>query len=180
MAAGEAYRARIDALLASLQLPGDLLEKRALELQPEAEELVVAEVGHDGREHRLIPAAADAWRAMRAAARADGVELRIVSAFRSVERQVEILRAKLESGQTPGQILTVSAPPGYSEHHTGRAVDVATDTTTPLEEVFEQTEAFRWMTRRANEFSFFLSYPRGNASGYAYEPWHWCYRSETA
>jgi D-alanyl-D-alanine carboxypeptidase len=180
MSAGDDYRARIDALLASLDVPASLIEQRSLALQPEAEELVIAEIGDNGREHRLVPAAADAWRAMRAAARADGIELRIVSAFRSVDRQAEIVRDKLGRGLAPEEIFTTSAPPGYSEHHTGRALDVASGTARPLEEVFEQTDAYRWMLEHAAEFSFFLSYPRGNAAGYAFEPWHWCYRTEVA
>jgi D-alanyl-D-alanine carboxypeptidase len=180
MAAADDYRARVQVLLASLQLPAALVERRSLELQPEAEDLALAEVGADGREHRLVPPAADAWRAMRAAALADGIELRIVSAFRGVDRQAEIVRDKLARGQTPEQVLEVSAPPGYSEHHSGRAVDVASGTDRPLEEVFEQTDAYRWLLEHAAEFSFFLSYPRGNAAGYAFEPWHWCYRTDTA
>jgi D-alanyl-D-alanine carboxypeptidase len=103
-----------------------------------------------------------------------------VSAFRGVDRQAEIVRDKLARGQTPEQVLEVSALPGYSEHHSGRAVDVASGTDRPLEEVFEQTDAYRWLLEHAAEFSFFLSYPRGNAAGYAFEPWHWCYRTDTA
>jgi len=113
---------------------------------------------------------------MQAAAHADGVALRIASAFRSIERQAEIVRAKLARGLSLDAILEVSAPPGYSEHHTGRAVDVTTDGVRPLEIEFETTDAFRWLSRRAGEFGFLLSYPAGNGHGYAYEPWHWCHR----
>jgi len=176
----EDYRVRIDALLASLQISRELIAGRALVLQAEAEVLVVAEIGSNGREHRLIPPAADAWRAMRAAARAEGVELEIVSAFRGVDRQAEIVSEKLARGQTPEQILAVSAPPGYSEHHTGCAVDVGTPDARALEQTFEETAAYRWLVEHAGEFSFVLSYPRGNTSGYAFEPWHWCYRSGIA
>jgi len=178
MAAAEDYRSRIESLLASLSLPAELISARGLTLQPEAGELALAGVGADGREHRLIPRAADAWRAMRAAARADGIGLEIVSAFRGVERQTEIVRHKLARGLTPEEIFAVTAPPGYSEHHSGRAVDVTTDGAQPLEEEFERTAAFRWLLEHASEFSFFLSYPRGNAAGYTFEPWHWCYRAD--
>jgi D-alanyl-D-alanine carboxypeptidase len=171
------YRARIERLLTSLQIPEDLIASRALTLQPEAEELVIAEVGSDGKEHRLVPAAADAWRAMRSAARAHGVGLEIVSAFRSVDRQVDIVRDKLACGVSLEAILAVSAPPGYSEHHTGCAVDVAAEGAALLELEFEQTPAFRWMTENANAFSFFLSFPRDNPYGYDFEPWHWCFRA---
>ena len=166
----------IEPLLALLQIPAALIAEKGLIYQPEAVELVIAEVGDDGREHRLTPAAAADWRAMQAAARIDGVALRIASAFRSIERQAEIVRAKLARGLSLDAILEVSAPPGYSEHHTGRAVDVTTDGVRPLEIEFETTDAFRWLSRRAGEFGFLLSYPAGNGHGYAYEPWHWCHR----
>jgi len=166
----------IEPLLASLQIPAARIAEKGLIYQPEAVELVVAEVGDDGREHRLTPATAADWRAMQAAARIDGVALRIASAFRSIERQAEIVRAKLARGLSLDAILEVSAPPGYSEHHTGRAVDVTTDGVRPLEIEFETTDAFRWLSRRAGEFGFLLSYPAGNGHGYAYEPWHWCHR----
>jgi len=166
----------IEQLLALLQIPAALIAEKGLIYQPEAVELVVAEVGDDGREHRLTPATAADWRAMQAAARIDGVALRIASAFRSIERQAEIVRAKLARGLSLDAILEVSAPPGYSEHHTGRAVDVTTDGVRPLEIEFETTDAFRWLSRRAGEFGFLLSYPAENRHGYAYEPWHWCHR----
>jgi D-alanyl-D-alanine carboxypeptidase len=178
--AAEDYQERIELLLASLQIPQELVAGRGLPLFAEAQELVVAEVGSDGLEHRLVPAAADAWRAMRAAALAKGVGLQIVSAFRAVERQTEIVRHKLRRGLTLEEIFAVTAPPGYSEHHSGCAVDVTTAGSQPLEVVFGQTAAFRWLLEHAGEFSFFLSYPKGNSSGFVYEPWHWCYRTETA
>ena len=74
----------------------------------------------------------------------------------------------------------MSAPPGYSEHHTGCAIDVGTVADEPqLEVEFENTPAFQWMLRRANSFSFFLSFPRDNPYGYEFEPWHWCFRRAT-
>lgn len=166
----------VEDLLASLQIAPARLTEKGLPYQPEAENLIVAEVGEDGREHRLAPAAAAGWRTMKAAAQADGVALRIVSAFRSIERQAEIVRAKLERGLSLDQILEVSAPPGYSEHHTGRAVDITTDGMPALAIEFENTNAFRWLSKRAGEFGFSLSYPADNPHGYAYEPWHWCHR----
>jgi D-alanyl-D-alanine carboxypeptidase len=166
----------IRLLLASLQIEQERIAKKHLVLQTEAPELVVAELGDDGREHRLTQAAAVSWRAMKAAAQVDGVTLRIVSAFRSIERQAEIVRAKLDRGLSVDAILEVSAPPGFSEHHTGRAVDVTTDGVAALEIEFEKTAAFRWLSANASRFGFSLSYPAGNAQGYAYEPWHWCHK----
>ena len=159
--------------LQSCGIPRELIASRSLALQDEARELAVAETGENGREHLLAPAAAKAWREMSAAAQADGVSLRIVSAFRSVERQAELVLAKLARGQPLEAVLAVSAPPGYSEHHSGCAVDLTTDGVPPLEEGFERTAAFGWLQANAPRFGFTLSFPRGNAYGYAYEPWHW-------
>jgi len=166
---------KVDSILASLGISPNTIASRSLVLYPEAGELVVAEIGDNGREHLLVPAAARAWGSLREAARADRVVISIVSAFRSVERQAEIVRAKLARGLSIDEILSVSAPPGYSEHHTGRAVDLTTDGVRPLELEFEGTAAFAWLSRHAERFGFVLSYPRQNRYGYLYEPWHWCF-----
>jgi zinc D-Ala-D-Ala carboxypeptidase len=168
------------SLLTSLGIALEAIVARSLVLHPEASELVVAETAEDGRHHLLTPAAAQGWRDLSAAAGSNGVAITIVSAFRSIERQAEIVRAKLERGQSLDEILAVSAPPGYSEHHSGRAVDVTTDGVRALEMEFEQTAAFEWLSRNARRFGFFLSYPRENRHGYAYEPWHWCFRCAAA
>ena len=171
---------KVDSILASLGISLDTIASRSLVLYPEAAELVVAGIGENGREHLLVPAAARAWSALRQAAQADRVAITIVSAFRSVERQAEIVRAKLARGQSIDEILSVSAPPGYSEHHTGRAVDLTTEGVRPLELEFEGTAAFAWLSGNAERFGFFLSYPRQNPYGYLYEPWHWCFRESGA
>ena len=139
----------------------------------EATELV--EVGPNlvGMMQRLAPEAAARWQQMVEAAAADGVRLLIVSGFRDFEYQAGLIRRKLEAGQAIGEILTVNAAPGFSQHHTGLAVDIATPGSRPLTEEFEDSEAFRWLTRRAGEFGFSMTYPRGNEYGFVYEPWHW-------
>ena len=114
---------------------------------------------------------------MRAAALEDGIELQVVSAFRSIDRQAEIIRRKLDAGQCIDDILCVSAPPGFSEHHTGRAVDIGTPGSPVLETAFEQTAAFAWLVANAGRFGFHMSYPENNRWGYQYEPWHWCHHA---
>ena len=153
----------------------ELIEGRGLHECEEATELEVVEVAEDGKEHFLIPAAAQAWRSLKVAAIAENIQLLIVSAFRSVERQAEIVRRKLVAGQRIEEILAVCAPPGFSEHHTGRAVDISTPGVPALEVEFEQTAAFAWLTGHAISFGFRLSFPAGNPHGYLYEPWHWCF-----
>jgi len=168
--------APLQAVLEALGITPELLARKALPAYAVADNLALAETDAQGREFLLTPETAAAWRAMREAARADGVVIEIVSSFRTIERQAEIIRAKLARGMDIEHILTLSAPPGYSEHHTGRAIDINTPGCEPTEEPFEATEAFGWLIRHADRFGFTLSYPRGNTLGFIYEPWHWCYQ----
>jgi D-alanyl-D-alanine carboxypeptidase len=165
----------VRSVLDSLHIPFEIITARSLVLCPEATELLIAETDESGKEYLLAPVAAHAWRIMRSSAMSDGIDIRIVSAFRTIDRQAEIVHAKLEQGLTLEEILRVSAPPGYSEHHSGRAVDVTTEGERALEQDFEQTAAFRWLARNASRFGYFLSFPPDNRYGYAYEPWHWCF-----
>ena len=139
----------------------------------EPDELV--EVGPNlvGRMQRLTPEATRQWQAMVAAADAVGIHLLIVSGYRGVGYQAGLIRKKIEAGQAITDILRVNTAPGYSEHHTGQAVDIATPGSRPLTEEFEDTDAFRWLESRAIEFGFSMTYPRDNPWGIAFEPWHW-------
>jgi D-alanyl-D-alanine carboxypeptidase len=96
-----------------------------------------------------------------------------------VARQSLIIRRKLARGQSIEKILTVSAVPGCSEHHTGRALDLGAPGHLKLEDSFARTREFRWLRRHAADFGFFLSYPRNNPQRIAYEPWHWCWKRRT-
>ena len=122
---------------------------------------------------QLTPDTAEAWCAVKAAAASDDVRLLLVSGFRSIARQAELVRSKLEQGQSLEAIPRVNAAPGYSQHHTGRAVDIATPGCPPLTEAFETTRAFAWLTAHAAEFGFAMPYGRDNRLGIGYEPWHW-------
>lgn len=163
------------AVALELGISADAIKNRGLSLCEEAAELEIVAVDDHGKTHALVPAAAQAWRSMKAAANAGNVQLFIVSAFRSVERQAEIIRRKRAAGQSLEEILSVCAPPGFSEHHTGRAVDLSTPGVPALDIAFEQTLAFSWLSRHASQFGFHLSFPAGNLQGYLYEPWHGCF-----
>src|SRR5512139_2985090 len=106
---------RMHSRLVALGISSELLAGRGLREYEEATSLESAEVGAAGRDHLLAPAAAEAWRRLKAAALVDGIALFIVSAFRSIDRQTEIVRRKLEAEVAIGDILTVCAPPGFSE-----------------------------------------------------------------
>ena len=139
----------------------------------EAAELIDVGPNLVGRMQQLTPETAVAWQAMVHAAATDGVRLLIVSGFRSVDYQARLIRKKINAGQSITEILTVNAAPGYSEHHSGCAVDIATPGSRPLTEDFENTDAFAWLAENAAQHGFSLSYPRNNPGGFTYEPWHW-------
>jgi len=169
------YGRRVQTLGQELGIPAGYGQRHRLALQPEAGRLTSIGIDVFGREQKLSPRAAAAWLGMKHAAKADTIELQAVSAWRSVSYQAELLRRKLERGLSMEEILAVSSPPGFSEHHTGRAIDITTPGFPVLEESFEESPAFRWLERHAPEFSFRLSFPRGNRNRLAYEPWHWCF-----
>ncbi len=172
-----AQRRELLAQAHALGVPKDYARTHTLRAVREASDL--AFIGYDihNRPQWLQPRAARAWFALRHAAAIEQVELQVVSAFRSIEYQLGIVRRKREQGQAIEDILRVSAAPGYSEHHSGRALDLTTPGFAALEEEFEKSPAFRWLQRRAHAHGFTLSFPRGNRHAIAYEPWHWCWRA---
>lgn len=142
------------------------------------EEATQTELSDIGGGILLNRSTAAAFRDMRAAAQADGVNLVPLSGFRSVTVQQDLFfGVKAERGQTASERAKVSAPPGHSEHHTGYAVDIGDgrDGSTHLSERFESTAAFAWLQENAPYYSFELSFPKGNEQGVNYEPWHWRY-----
>ena len=105
-----------------------------------------------------------------------GISLQLLSGYRSIELQREIFyENKSIRNQTAVERSRDSAPPGYSEHSTGYAIDVGDGNfpDTHFEVEFEQTPAFKWMKRFAPKYHFVLSFPPNNKQGVTYEPWHW-------
>ncbi|MGC6482403.1 MAG: M15 family metallopeptidase [Synechococcus sp.] len=140
---------------------------------PEADQSMLVEVTPG---LRLQVDAADALRSMQRAAASDGIDLRLLSGYRSKSLQnVIFFDVKSERNQTALERAKVSAPPGYSEHSTGLAVDVGDGDApeTNLSQSFEWTPAFRWLQDHAATYHFTLSFPKENRQGVSYEPWHW-------
>lgn len=101
-----------------------------------------------------------------------------ISCHRSVARQADLYCAapRVAARGYAGQAYTV-APPGFSEHATGRSVDFG-DRGAPgcnVEPCFAGTAVGRWLAANAGRFGFAMSFPSGNAQGVAYEPWHFRY-----
>ncbi|MEM6434479.1 MAG: M15 family metallopeptidase [Cyanobacteria bacterium P01_D01_bin.115] len=125
---------------------------------------------------QLRPAAATNFDEMVVAAQSENIYLVPISGFRSKEDQEYLFfEIQAQRGQTPRVRAEVSAPPGFSEHHTGYAVDIG-DADVPdanLSVAFEETAAFEWLEVNGPRYGFELSFEEGNEQGVQYEPWHW-------
>lgn len=116
----------------------------------------------------------DVWpyaKAMVEAAWADGVDLYILSPYRSVATQRVLFNNEVaEQGGDEEKAATVVARPGTSEHNTGLCIDF-----NMVEEEFENTPMFEWLCKNAENYGFILRYPENkqHITGVIYEAWHW-------
>lgn len=121
----------------------------------------------------VLPSTRDALVKMADAARADGVKLLVDSGFRSAAFQRRIIKRRLAEGKKFEEIVRFVAPPGYSEHETGRAVDFV-----PSEASFAKTDTYRWLKKHAGEFGFVETYPEKDNENAPWESSHWCFHPE--
>lgn len=166
---------RLHDRLDALGLDDDYGQRTGLPLVAEPDRLALAGFDRYRRPLWLLQPAARAWSHLRAAALHEGVVLDAISGYRSHDYQLGIFERKRARGLSVEDILTVNAAPGYSEHHSGRALDIGAPDEPPAEESFEHTAAFAWLRDNAGGYGFVMSYPRDNPFGIVYEPWHWCW-----
>jgi D-alanyl-D-alanine carboxypeptidase len=169
------HQDRINETLKSLSIPVSFLTHYRLPLQHECTDLVSIGLDMFNREQRMERLAAARWQEMVAAASRDGITLLVISVFRSFDYQRGIIERKLAKGLSLEEITLASALPGYSEHHTGRAIDIGAPNSEPLTGEFEKTPSFEWLKRHAHEYGFSMTYPRNNPYGIMFEPWHWMF-----
>lgn len=147
-----------------------------------------------GKTYKLQPEAMEAFQKMKKAAMKDGIDIMIVSAYRSFEHQKRIWNRKYQrftsQGKNPDECITeiikYSTFPGTSRHHWGTEIDVAQGGKNHpedrlLEENFEKGGVYedlkKWMDKNAEKFGFFMTYTKNSErSGFNYEPWHYSYR----
>ncbi len=118
--------------------------------------------------------------AMLAAANADGVNLLVISCFRTITRQTTLYNAEVQKWLNQGysdadaktKAGTIVAVPGTSDHNLGLAVDLNS-----VEESFENTRQFVWLQEHAAEYGFVMRYPKDkqDITKIIYEPWHYRY-----
>ncbi|MDW3216554.1 MAG: D-alanyl-D-alanine carboxypeptidase family protein [Ilumatobacteraceae bacterium] len=168
-----------------------IAEGRGYELRPE---MVAGVEWIDGEElHGLV---ADAWASLRSAAARDGIDLELVSGYRSVDDQRGIFRTELDSEGTArigrpytlseiaagdadsaiDSVLRYHSIPGYSKHHTGYAIDITMQGFDLSD--FADTRGFDWLSadnyHNAKQHGFVPSYPPGaRDQGPVPEPWEY-------
>jgi len=173
---GELPLHRLHERLDTLGIADDAYGARTgLGLVPEPDWLALAGFDRYRRPLWLRIDAARAWLRMRHHALEDGVVLEAISGYRSHDYQLGIFDRKRARGLSLDEILAVNAAPGFSEHHSGLALDIGAPDEPPAEESFERTTAFAWLSEQATAHDFEMSYPRDNPHGIVYEPWHWRY-----
>ncbi|MBD3402451.1 hypothetical protein GF420_06125 [candidate division GN15 bacterium] len=118
----------------------------------------------------VTPATRDAFVAMAEAAAEDSIVLQVDSGFRSKSFQRRLIARRLAEGKPFDSIARFVAPPGYSEHHTGRALDLV-----PSDPSFVDSPAYDWLCTHARNFGFIESYPEDSQQDIPWEPWHWWY-----
>ncbi len=123
---------------------------------------------------QLRQVAADSLKEMFDAAEEEGIILLARSGYRSYHTQAQLFRNYVDQhGEEAAN--RYSARPGESEHQTGLAMDVTSESVAKeLTEAFGETEEGLWVKENAHHFGFIIRYPEGKESitGYIYEPWH--------
>ncbi len=153
-----------------------------------------ADIDLYGDDINLRKEAHDAFVAMRKAAREDGIDIKIVSSYRSFDRQAAIFERKYvryteEQGMEPleaiDKIIEYSTIPGTSRHHWGTEIDIVDGTVAAegdvlVTEKFEKDGPYArlktWMDENSKSYDFHLVYTdEPKRRGFKYEPWHYSY-----
>lgn len=136
--------------------------------------------GQDIEKSYMRKEAAEALEKMFAAAKKEGIILYAVSGYRSYDRQTVLFDAEVKRVGEEKAIQAV-AYPGNSEHQTGLAMDISSESSNfLLSDDYGKTAEGKWLRENAHRFGFILRYPEGKEkiTGYKYEPWHFRYVGE--
>ncbi len=157
---------------------------------PEDFTFPTANVYSAGRNWVMDARCAEDMKAMLAAAKEDGVDLIICSAYRTIDTQTRNFNNKvqelIQQGYTEEEAkrvaATIIAVPGTSEHHTGLAADIVTPSYQRLNSGFAETEAFEWLYTHCAQFGFVMRYAedKQDITKIIYEPWHYRYVGKEA
>jgi len=134
--------------------------------------------GYEWREMLLRREAAKVFERLIDHAEREGVNIRIISAFRDAEYQAQLYENAIRRN---GMLQNSVAKPGHSEHQLGTVCDLTSDEiNSGLSTAFENTMAFQWLKHHRVQYGISLTYPKHKiqVTGYIYEPWHYRYMGE--
>jgi len=131
---------------------------------------IPGELCYNGSHIYILRQARKALIEMAAGAKADGILLQVDSGYRSSWYQEQIFLRLMKKGRTYEDLIRFVAPPGYSEHMLGTAVDFS-----PGNWRFARTPAYQWLKDHAADYGFSETYPENNGR-HPWEAWHWRYR----
>lgn len=114
-----------------------------------------------------------------------GYKYWIASGYRSIETQQGLTDEHIDTYISEGMSLEeaqnetykILEKPGFSEHHTGLAIDFLSSDNLNMDESQENSEGNKWLRDNCYKYGFILRYPRGKESltHISYEPWHFRY-----
>ena len=81
----------------------------------------------------------------------------------------------MSKGLSLDEILKENKLPGLSQHHSGNAIDIASNSY-KLSLDFQYSTAYEWLVKNAHKYGFYLTYPKDNKEGIMFEPWHWYFK----
>ncbi|MBT8354734.1 MAG: M15 family metallopeptidase [Desulfofustis sp.] len=128
---------------------------------------------HEGSEIYILAEAHPPLLEMLEQAHLDGIELKVESAYRSIHYQTRIFIRMLKQGRSFEDIVRYVAPPGYSQHMLGTAMDFY-----PSNWEFAETKLYRWLQENGAKFGFEETYSKNNRYRMPWEAWHWNYIGE--
>lgn len=166
------YERKVEALHKKLNIPPNF---PGINLKLQRYPLNLTSISQGNSKFLMTEKTSAAWLKMRESAKTDGITIHIKWAYRSIEDQAFLIKKHLSWGANINELITWIAPPGYSEHHSGRALDINARSGN---DSFEDTDEFRWLSENAKNYGFTMSFPENNKYGMIYEPWHWYYEDE--
>lgn len=114
-------------------------------------------------------------------AKKEGLNLKVISGYRSYERQKKLFESYIKKEINNNPTLTAqeakkivnsySAQPGHSEHQLGTTVDILSSENNFQFNLKGDLKYITWLEKNSKKFKFKISYPK-NHPEYTYEPWH--------
>lgn len=142
-----------------------------------------------GKYHNVDKRAAAQLEKMLSDGTSEGLSFEICSSYRNIEKQMKLFQTFINDLKREGytyeqaffKAKRTSAIPGYSEHHTGLAVDIVSKSYKGLDRKQAQTAEFKWLEKNCHKYGFILRYPvdKYDITGIDYEPWHFRYVGES-